>query len=197
MNDNVFGPRDHRELAPRLGLQDAGAWTSAGRELLERLRASLERLFPAGSWSEQAPLETPWGLVEAGPALHGCATLAQLSGVAQRLARGLGLRPGRLEHPLELRLAETRFSPAPQVRADLRWQALDRWGTPVALLAAEPTNDSEWLDPASYPHVALSFRTATTPTLLARLLEQGPWPIWLAPESVRVLRLPGDQGALL
>lgn len=193
----MFGPRDHRELAPRLGLQEAHAWTSAGRELLERLRVSLSAAFPAGEWSERAPLETPWGLIEAGPTLVGHATLAELSTLALRLAAGLGLTPGRLEHPLELRLVGSAFEPAPQARGDLRWQALDRWGTPVALLAAQPVADSEWLDPASFPRVELSFRTATTPTLLARLLEHGPWPVWLAPESVRVLRLAGDDEVLL
>ena len=206
----MFGPRDHRELAPRLGLQADASWTTAGRELLARLRAALDVAFPAGSWREQPALEAPWGLVAAGPARCGRATLGELSARAVRLARGLGLTPARLEHPRELALpgaaTEGGFARAPQARGDLRWQALDRWGTPLALLAAQPRDSAPQDSPSSSrapsspaarsAGAELSFRSATAPTLLARLLEQGPWPIWLAPESARVLRLPDDDAEL-
>jgi hypothetical protein len=152
-------PPSHRLIGVRLGV-----FSPATLELTPFGRA-LERqvLEVLGAWSgDTRP-----------------ASLTRAEAWAQRVVALCGLEPGRIEVS-GLSLAGAVSVEGPPGAA---WIGLDRWGRPWAACRLVPDTD----DRASASverdwHSSLNSRE-----LLACLLEQGAWPMWLAPEAVRIL----------
>ncbi|RMG11063.1 MAG: hypothetical protein D6731_16420 [Planctomycetota bacterium] len=165
---------DHCLVARSLGLLRGPRWTVAGRALLERLEEALASAANSLGTARRHRVEPhPACRLPSGDRAWGVDLAPGERGLALeafgRLATALGLRPGVVDRAWG---------------AELHLE--DGWGRSWSLASLREDGDAP---------LRVLFPGPSEAVLAVMLEQRRPWPLWLAPEQVRVLAVGKAQSA--